>query len=292
MTHIDQRNYRLSRIVRAAWAFAAIMGVILTAALPRIVSAQAKAAETTNETAEAKDLAASILGAKIQLTDGKVIVTHVKRAGTADRAGVRPGDQITSIEKHAVNSPEDVVKILGHFKPGDGVVLTVIPKPGPRQIFVAPPSDQSAPAPAGGGMLGVNLNESGGAVTAGELSMGGPAVVAGLRSGDQIVAVDGQPVTSKAQLQKIISQHRPGNRISLAITRSGWQRSFMVRLGTRDQVAALPKLWVPSPQAPQQEPAPTRAKVMVDDPHDEWADPTEAEDLYNVNERALYTDFD
>jgi hypothetical protein len=31
---------------------------------------------------------------------------------------------------------------------------------------------------------------------------------------------------------------------------------------------------------------------MVDDPHDEWADPTEAEDLYNVNERALYTDFD
>ena len=106
------------------------------------------------------------------------------------------------------------------------------------------------------------------------------------------MAIDGQPVTSKAQLQKVVSQHRPGNSISLAITRGGWQRSFMVRLGTRDQVAALPKLWVPSPQAPQQEPAPAGSKVIVEDPNDEWADPKEAEDLYNVNDRALYTDFD
>ncbi|HVU90221.1 MAG TPA: PDZ domain-containing protein [Pirellulales bacterium] len=242
-----------------------------------------------NETAEAKDLAASILGAKIELSDGKVIVSHVKRAGTADRAGVRPGDQITSIEKHPVSSPEDVVKVLSHFKPGDGVVLTVIPKPGPRQIFVAPPLEQAAPAQPG--MLGVTLNESAGAVTAGEVSMGGPAVVAGLRSGDQIVAVDGQPVTSKAQILAAVNKHRAGNRISLAIKRGGGQRSVMVRLGARSQVAALPKLWVPSPQTPQQEPA-SPGSQGVEDPNDEWADPKEAEDLYNVNERALYTDFD
>ncbi|MES1213779.1 MAG: PDZ domain-containing protein [Singulisphaera sp.] len=255
---------------------------------------RAVAAQDASSAAQASgaDLAERILGARLKVDAGKVIVTEVKRGGTADRSGVRPGDQVDSIEKHKVASLDDVAKVLSHFKPGDGVVMTVIPKAGPRQLYIAPPIEQAAPVQPGNAMLGANLNDAARVVTVGEISMGGPAVVAGLRSGDQIVAIDGQAITSKAQVLKIVASHHPGNRITITIKRAGWQRGLIVRLAPRDQVAALPKLWVPSPQASQQPPGAPSESVHVVDPNDEWADAKEAEDIYNVNDRALYTDFD
>jgi S1-C subfamily serine protease len=254
--------------------------------------AVAQDAGKSAQKATAKDLASSILGAKLQATDGQVFVTEVKRGGAADRAGVRPGDQLDSIEKHKINSLQDVVTVLEHFKTGHGVVMTVIPKAGPRQVYVAPSLPQPAATQPGGAMLGANLTDAAGAVTVGEISMGGPAVVAGLRSGDRIVAIDGQAVNSKAQVLAIVNQHRPGNRVNVTVNRGGWQRPLVVRLGARDQVAALPKLWVPSPSANQLPPQQKSPTVNADDPNDEWADAKEAEDIYNVNDRALYTDFD
>ena len=74
-----QTNSQRGYIMRTIWACLAISAAALMAALPRDIFAQPPSGNVAQETAEAKDLAASILGAKIQLTDGKVIVTHVKR---------------------------------------------------------------------------------------------------------------------------------------------------------------------------------------------------------------------
>ena len=188
-------------------------------------------AQNGGEQAAAEDLTESILGAQVEFRDGKVIVTHVKRGGTADRAGVRPGDQLQSIEKHVVGSPDDVTKVLEHFKPGDGIVLTVVPKASARQLYLAPPVKKPSNPLAGTAMLGVTLSDSSGSVVAGQLSMGGPAIVAGLRSGDKIVAVDGSPIAAKDQLLKIVSASSPGDRIDLTIQRDGWRRTLPVRLG-------------------------------------------------------------
>ena len=49
-----------------------------------------------------------------------------------------------------------------------------------------------------------------------------PAGQAGLRSGDLITAVDGQPINSAADLSNIMDQHRPGDTIMLTwIDRAG-----------------------------------------------------------------------
>ena len=65
-------------------------------------------------------------------------------------------------------------------------------------------------------------------------------------------------------------------------------------LQARAQVAALPKLWVPPADQPNAPPPQGQGTttLQTEDPNDEWADAKEAEDIYNVNDRALYTDFD
>ena len=88
--------------------------------------------------------------------------------------------------------------------------------------------------------------EDGVAVT--EVREGTPAARAGLRAstgtttidgdevptgGDVIVALDGDPVTSSAELQSAIDAHQPGDSVTLTVLRDGDRRTVKVTLGTR-----------------------------------------------------------
>ena len=57
-----------------------------------------------------------------------------------------------------------------------------------------------------------------------------PAERAGLRQGDVIVAVDGEPVRRVNELQRIIASHRPGDEVRLDVIRYGDRRSLDVQL--------------------------------------------------------------
>ena len=58
----------------------------------------------------------------------------------------------------------------------------------------------------------------------------GPAAKAGLQSGDVIVAVDGEKVTSAQQLRGIIGRHAVGDSVAVTYTRVG--KSSTVKVGT------------------------------------------------------------
>ncbi len=60
---------------------------------------------------------------------------------------------------------------------------------------------------------------------------GGPAASAGLRQEDVVVAVDGQAVERPGQLQTIIAQKRPGDRVAVRYYRDGRAQEVTVRLG-------------------------------------------------------------
>lgn len=59
---------------------------------------------------------------------------------------------------------------------------------------------------------------------------GGTAAAAGLREGDRVIAVDGEPVPDGIALIVAIRTHLPGETIELTVVRNGSRRSLEVRL--------------------------------------------------------------
>ncbi len=61
---------------------------------------------------------------------------------------------------------------------------------------------------------------------------GGPAAKAGLHAGDIITSIDGQPVTSAADLATVLANMKPGQTVSVSVTHSdGTQATVRVTLG-------------------------------------------------------------
>jgi serine protease Do len=75
----------------------------------------------------------------------------------------------------------------------------------------------------------LGLNGAKGALVA-EVSPGGAADRAGVKSGDVIVSVDGTPVASSEELPRIIARHAPGAHAKVEISRSGSRQTLDVAL--------------------------------------------------------------
>ena len=60
---------------------------------------------------------------------------------------------------------------------------------------------------------------------------GSPGDKAGLRSGDVIRAVDGQPIVSSGDLPAVIGQRKPGSQVTLDVWRQGAREQITARLG-------------------------------------------------------------
>ncbi len=74
-----------------------------------------------------------------------------------------------------------------------------------------------------------------------EVVEGGAAEKAGMKKGDVILQMQGFPVNSKSELQEIISQHSPGDKLNLTIYREGKQEDLSVTLLNENEGLALNK---------------------------------------------------
>jgi len=74
-------------------------------------------------------------------------------------------------------------------------------------------------------------NNDGAVVAA--ITADGPAAGSGLRQGDKITAVAGKKISEPGDLSTAVLEHKPGEKVSLTVVRSGDQRTIEVQLGTR-----------------------------------------------------------
>jgi S1-C subfamily serine protease len=80
--------------------------------------------------------------------------------------------------------------------------------------------------------LGVSLPNDG-AARIEQVVDGAPADRGGLQAGDEVTAVDGDQIESGDELRERIDAKRPGDKLTLTITRSGDERTVEVTLGER-----------------------------------------------------------
>jgi serine protease Do len=74
-----------------------------------------------------------------------------------------------------------------------------------------------------------------------------PAKVAGLQTGDVIVAIDGQPIQYTSQLQQTVGFRRPGETVKVDVVRKDGKHEFSVKLVSLDQTAATVADAAPEP---------------------------------------------
>jgi len=151
-------------------------------------------------------------------TPSGALISQVLPGSAAAAAGLKPGDVITAVGGQAVQRSGNLSSLIGLANPGERVMLTVWRDRAARELPVtlgsAPTAQAASPgAPAAdGGRLGLALREPDAAERARlGLSQGlvieqvsGAAARAGIRPGDALLMIEGQPVQSVAQARRLI----------------------------------------------------------------------------------------
>ena len=141
------------------------------------------------------------------------------------RAGLRYEDEIVRIDERAVSSHSDVVFSLIDAMSDDGVADVQVDRKGSRiDLQVSVPDvavrrSLTEPAALLPG-LGFRFWSPPMPALIGRLVEGGPAAQAGLRAGDRITAVDGQPVADFPGLAELIAD-RPNRDVRIDYERAG-----------------------------------------------------------------------
>jgi serine protease Do len=79
--------------------------------------------------------------------------------------------------------------------------------------------------------MGIPANAEG--IFASDVPTDGGAYAAGIRKGDVLKKIDGQEISSGAEMQELISRHKPGDRISVTYVRNGNVNTTNVTLKNR-----------------------------------------------------------
>jgi len=172
---------------------------------------------------------ADTFGLDFAPAEGGLLISRIAPGSYWPQLGLRHGDLLTSVNGVPVTTAAEFQRILANLQPGARLPV-VISRDGARQtIYVVGREqrgfrpldyDDRSATPRTRGWLGVYLDAryDQHAVVDG-IEVGSTADQVGLRTGDWIVAVNGQRVRSPAHLSQMISTLEPGTRIEVQVSR-------------------------------------------------------------------------
>lgn len=159
------------------------------------------------------------------VNDVKPVVGQVTPDTPAALAGLRPGDRILAVNGAPTPGQTDVnLDLLDAMSASGATTLTVQGKDGERRtarLVVGNPAERrrlTEPDLMFKG-LGFSFWQPSAPPVVHDVVAGGPAAAAGLKAGDEIVALDGQPVSFSTIFARI--QARPDQSISVRYRRAG-----------------------------------------------------------------------
>jgi serine protease Do len=172
------------------------------------------------------------------------LVSTVEAKGPSERAGLKPGDVITSVNGHAIEESYDLPTVIAEIPPGSEAHIGIWRDHKASEVDVKTVLLDDEPAQAarnqgddGGGKLGLAVRpldpkEQQELHTRGRLvveDVSGPALAAGLQAGDVVLGVNGSGVASLADLKREVA--RAGRSVALLIQRDDQQIYIPVDIG-------------------------------------------------------------
>ena len=178
----------------------------------------------------------SDLAASLGLSGVKgALVSAVSDDSPAEKAGVKRGDVIVAIEGKEVRDSNSLRNTVSRLKPGSTVSLTLFRSGQERQVSVrlgemqartASDESSSSGAPSGTrGALGLALQKGESGLEVTNVDPSGPAADAGIRVGDVLEEVNGQPVTSSADVRAALGKSK--GKAALVLVRRGEQTLYV-----------------------------------------------------------------
>jgi len=169
---------------------------------------------------------ASVLYAVLAMVGSQVIkpvVGQVRLDSPAAAAGLQRGDEIVRVGDRNVGDVEDLqIALIRRFS-GDGLVpLTVMRAGSEKSVVLRVTEDRVAMTEPGRLMpgLGFELATWSAKTVIQDAPPDSAGARAGLRPGDRILSVDGQPVVNMMDFQSMVSS-APGREISIEVERGG-----------------------------------------------------------------------
>lgn len=172
------------------------------------------------------------------------LVTSVDKGSSAERAGLESGDVVLSVNGKSIGAASDLATIVGFALPGDRMEVDVWRQAARRTLHAQLDDAKNLPTKAveqsrtsADGRMGLALRsmlpeekrESG--VEAGLIieNVTGAAQRAGVQPGDVLLAIDGRPVTTLAQVSTAIGW--TDKAAALLLQRHGEKLYVPLRLG-------------------------------------------------------------
>jgi serine protease Do len=170
-----------------------------------------------------------------------VLVQQVQPNGPADKAGLKPGDIITTLDGRSIKDGDDLVSEIASRRPGSTIRLGFMRDGKPQdatvtigdrdKVFADLGQAQSNAAPDNGGQpgeakLGIVVHDASPQITA-KLHQQGVAIQSvrsgsfgdlyGLEPGLVIIRINKQPTTSKDQFDAVVTKLKSGDDVVLEV---------------------------------------------------------------------------
>jgi serine protease Do len=178
------------------------------------------------------------------MTPHGALISAVEPQSPGEKAGLKPGDVITSVNGRNIDHSYDLPSVISQLRPGSEAKLGVWHDRKAIEVTVKTVLFEDTPAQAarggaedGGGKLGLAVrplepSEQRELHTHGRLvveDVSGPALAAGLQAGDVVLGVNGAGVSTVADLKREVA--RAGRTVALLIQRDDAQIYIPVDLG-------------------------------------------------------------
>lgn len=191
-------------------------------------------------------------------TTASIEVYAVAKDSPAEKAGLKVGDSIVTVDGKPVKSASELRDVVHAKKPGDMLKLGVPDSADVNRVITATlTEDPKQPSAA---YLGVSVENRRdefypempfgrgwmltGPVIVGEVKTDSPASKAGLKAGDVIKSVDGKPVNNFLELKLRIVSAKIGDTLKVEFTRNRATKSVEIHLAESATVNGTPYLGI------------------------------------------------